>query len=111
VSTWCKTQGIYPIDRRGKCFKLERLPIETRPLAGTVVDFETVVAPCHIRIGSPAEQIQWVKREPDLEIPVGFPSMVMLLDEHPITVDGQSVWSVEHFTPYPNVPIFTPLVR
>ena len=34
---------LYWVDRRGKYFKLERLRIETRPLMGTVVDFETLV--------------------------------------------------------------------
>lgn len=81
----------------------------------TVVDIDDAVAPGYryVRIGPPARQIQWVKPESDLDIrfPVGLPSMVMLLDERPITVDGQFVWSVEHFTPYPNAPIVMPLVR
>ena len=43
--------------------------------------------------------------------PAPLPSMVMLLDEHPITVNGQFVWSVEHFSHYPNFPTTIPLVR
>jgi hypothetical protein len=80
----------------------------------TVVDVDdnVVAGYRYVRIGPPVERIKWVKPKGDVEvsIPVGLPSMVLLLDAHPRIVDGQSVWSVEHFSPYPNLPIPIPLV-